>query len=103
MAKSKLAGNRMSWLDEKGESPLIDDYARDLNSFLATMTDGVVSDRELKNHEKQLVKILKEVEPLLNDELHDKVTRLLCEVSVYSMVQVLHDLQELRPRTKLEL
>jgi hypothetical protein len=103
MAKSKSAAGRSSWLDDKTDSPLIDDYARDLNSFLATMADGHVTDQEMKDHEKKLVKLLKEVEPLLDDNLHEKVTRLLCEVSAYSMVQVIHGLQEARPKSKLQL
>jgi hypothetical protein len=103
MARSKPKGTRASWLDDKDDTPLIDDYARDLNSFMVTMADGHVTDQELKDHEKRLVKLLKEVEPMLDDEQHDKVTRLLCEVSAYSMVQVIHGLQEARSKTKLQL
>lgn len=102
MAKksASTAGNRSSWLDEKNETPLIDDYARELGSFMEALADGKIDSKEMKNQEKRLVALLKSVEPKLDDELHADVTKLLCEVSAYSVMQVLHELGAARPRTK---
>jgi hypothetical protein len=91
---------RLQWFDEKEHKPLIDAYARRLESFLQTMADGIVEDRELKEQEDRLVKLMKELEPLLDDALHAKVTQLLCELTAYDIMQMVHGLQQARPKTK---
>jgi hypothetical protein len=90
---------RVSWFDEKSQQPLIDTYARELDSFIQTMADGRVDDQELKAQEARLVSLMKEIEPQLNDELHDKVTRLLCELTAYDLMQMVYTMQENRPKT----
>jgi hypothetical protein len=100
MAKS---AKRMSWFDEKSDTPLIETYARQLDSFLQTMADGKVEEKEIRDQEARLVALMKEVEPLLSDEVHEKVTRLLCELTAYDMMQLLHAMQESRPRVALRL
>ncbi|HBH54219.1 MAG TPA: hypothetical protein DDY91_20230 [Planctomycetaceae bacterium] len=87
---------RLKWLDEKFETTLIDDYARKLTSFLDAMADGHVDSSELKSQEARLVTLMKEVEPLLSDEQHEKVTRLLCELSAYNVMETLHGVQQMR-------
>ncbi len=37
---------------------------------------------------------MKEVEPLLSPELHEHVTRLLCELVAYDLMQVMHAIGE---------
>jgi hypothetical protein len=91
---------RTNWFDEKTNEPLIDDYARQLDSFLQTMADGVVEEKEIKAQEGRLVKLMKEVEPKLDDTLHAKVTQLLCELTAYDMMQMLYTMQQARPKTK---
>ena len=54
---------------------MIAEQAQRLESFLAAMADGVIDESELQAQEARLVKLMKEVEPLLDDELHAKVTR----------------------------
>jgi hypothetical protein len=94
-----MSKTRTPWLDVEGETPLIDDYARELSGFLDALADGVVSEKELKAQEERYVALLKEVEPKLDDATHEKVTRLLCETSAYSVMQVLYELQRTRART----
>lgn len=94
---------RTDWLDDKTQTPLIDDYAKELGHFLEAMVDGKVDDKELKTAEARVVALLKEVEPRLDDELHEKVTRLLCEVSAYSVMQILHEINATRTQRKLVL
>ncbi|MCC6417303.1 MAG: hypothetical protein IT429_03550 [Gemmataceae bacterium] len=97
MAKSK---KRQSWLDDKTQEPLIEQYARQLESFMQTMADGVVEEKEIKDQEKRLTKLMKELEPQLDDELHARVTELLCELTAYDLMQMLHLMQQARPVTK---
>lgn len=97
------SASRTNWLDEATQSPLIDDYARELGTFLDALSDGRVDTGELKAQEARLVALMKEVEPNLDDALHEQVTRLLCEVSAYSIMQALHELHAARARTMLNL
>jgi hypothetical protein len=99
-AKSTTPAGRQKWFDETLHEPLIDSYARQLDSFIQTMADGVVDDGEIKAQEERLIKLMKEVEPLLDDQVHAKVTQLLCELTAYDIMQMLHSLQEARPKTK---
>jgi hypothetical protein len=43
---------------------------------------------------------MKEVEPLLSPEAHEKVTHLLCEVTAYDLMNAMHLAGKSRPRTK---
>jgi hypothetical protein len=98
----KLAApaGRQKWFDEASHEPLIENYARQLDSFIQTMADGVVDEGEIRAQEERLITLMKEVEPLLNDDLHTKVTQLLCELTAYDIMQMLHSLQEARPKTQ---
>jgi len=98
-AEAKKPAKRVSWLGDD-DVPRIDEMARKLDSFLTAMADGRVTTQELQDQEKRLVKLIKEVEPKLDDELHDKVTQLLCELTAYDLMQTLHSIQEAQPRTK---
>ena len=64
------------------------------------MADGKVEPKELKAQEKRIIGLMKEVEPLLNDDLHAKVTSLLCELTAYDIMHMLFTLDAARPKTK---
>jgi hypothetical protein len=93
------AGKRVSWFDEKSQTPLIEQYARDLKSFLDALADGKVDDSEIKGQEARVLNLMKEIEPKLDDALHAKVTALLCELTAFDLMQTLHQMQQARPRT----
>src|SRR5262245_36214566 len=93
-------GKRTPWLGPRSGTPLIEKYARRAKSFLKAVSDGVIEDHELKEQEERLVALMKEVEPQLEDGLHEKVTRLLCELTVYDLMQMLHTMQGQRPATR---
>ena len=97
MSKS---GNRASWLDDSSQTPVIDQQARKLTSFIDALADGRVDDAELAAQEKRVVALMKEIEPKLDDALHAKVTELLCELTAYDLMQTLHGMQQARPQTK---
>lgn len=87
---------RQSWLDE-GQTPLIDQYARQLGAFVEALSDGKVDHSELADQEKKVVAHMKELEPKLDDVMHAKVTQLLCDLTAYNIMQVLHTMHEARP------
>jgi hypothetical protein len=97
MATTKT--KRTPWLDESAGSPVITEQAQRLESFIAAMADGNVDDGELANQEKRLVAAMSAVEPLLDDDQHREVTRLLCELAAYDIMQLLHTVQQSRPKT----
>lgn len=98
-AKPAAAAKRLSWLDADAKSPAIERYARQLGSFIDAMADGVVDAAEVKAQEKRLVALMKDVEPKLNNEMHEKVTQLLCELTAYDLMQVLHAMHVQRPKS----
>ena len=90
---------KSAWFDESTSAPVIAEQVQRLDSYLAAISDGVVDAGELQAQEARLVALMKEVEPLLDDALHAKVTRLLCELSAYDLMQVMHSMQTARPKT----
>jgi hypothetical protein len=98
-APAKGPPGRASWLDDAAQAPVIDRYARQLESFLQAMADGKVEESEIREQEQRLVKLMKEVEPQLDDELHAKVTSLLCELTAYDLMQTVFALQQARPKS----
>jgi soluble lytic murein transglycosylase-like protein len=93
------AGPRKSWLDAGKHKPMIDQYARQLNSFIKAMTDGWIEESELAEQEARLVAMMKEIEPQLDPAVHERVTQLLCELTAYDIMQMLHTMQQARPKT----
>jgi hypothetical protein len=94
-----MAASKQSWLDDKAQTPLIDGYVQNLSTFVDAMADGHIDDKELADQEKRLVAALKEVEPTLSDAQHGQVTKLLCELTAYNVMQTLNSLQSARPKT----
>jgi hypothetical protein len=91
---------RTHWLDEKTDTPLIDQYVQKLSSFLEAMADGRIDASELKAQEDRVTALMKTIEPELNDTLHEQVTHLLCELSAYNIMHTIHQFVEARPKTK---
>jgi hypothetical protein len=91
---------KQSWLDDKAQAPLIDGYVQKLGTFVEAMADGPIDDNELRQQEQRLTTLMKEVEPTLSDAQHAQVTKLLCELSAYNIMQTLNTLQSARPKTK---
>ena len=89
-----------AWFDETSSTLVITDHAKRLDSFLQAIADGKVTDDEVKAQEERVVRLMKEVEPQLNPQLHEQVTQLLCEVTAYDMMQSLSVMQSARPVTK---
>jgi hypothetical protein len=94
------AATKSAWFDEQANTPLISDKAQRLDSFVAALADGQVTDSELKTQEDRVVKLLKEIEPQLEPKLHERVTELLCELTAYDIMQTINMMQQSRPASK---
>lgn len=90
---------KTAWFDDKTDVPMLAEHARKLDSFCDAVADGRVSIGELEGQEKRLVGLMKQLEPLLSDDAHAKVTELLCEVTAYDMMQAMYLAGQSRPRT----
>ena len=90
---------RVSWFDDKTAVPVIDEQAAKLESFVNAMADGRIEKHELQGQQDRLVKVMREVEGELNDAQHERVTRLLVELSAYNVMRLLHELQTERLRS----
>jgi len=89
---------RTSWFDDKAEHPVIQERVQKLESFTNALADGVVSSQELQAQEDRLAVAMKAVEDHLSDQAHAQVTTVLVELSAYSAMRVLHELQTRRAR-----
>ena len=90
---------RKSWLDDKGESTLIDGYAQQSADFIEAMADGRIDDSEVEAQEAKLVALMKKIEPNLSDEQHAEMTELLCELTSFNVMQMLNVIHQSRPTT----
>ena len=91
--------SRTNWFDEQSQAPQIEKQARNLSQFVEALADGKVDAAELKAQETRLTAAMKEVEPLLDDALHAKVTQLLCELTAFDLMQMLYEMQQSRRKT----
>ena len=87
---------RVGWFDEKTHVPVIDEQVHRLSTFVEAMADGVIDNAELEKQTSSVVAAMRAVEGELNDAQHDKVTRLLVELSAYNIMRLLHELQQTR-------
>ena len=97
---AKAAKGNTPWFDDASDSEMLTEYARKLDSFLDVVADGRVDAKEVQDQEKRVVSLMKEVEPLLSPEAHEKVTRLLCEVTAYDLMNAMHLAGKARPHAK---
>jgi hypothetical protein len=89
---------RHSWIDADS-NPDLDAHVAQLEHFTKSMADGVVDAKELETQENNLVKAMRDVEAVLDDATHAKVTKLLAELTAYSVMRTLHELTASRVQT----
>lgn len=93
---------RQSWLDDETQEVMIDDYAQKLSTFIDALADGKIDAGEVKAQEERLADAMKAVESELDDELHAKVTALLCELTAFNLMNMLHEMNEARPKVQFQ-
>jgi aldehyde:ferredoxin oxidoreductase len=86
---------RTSWINDES-TPDLDAHVQQLEHFTQSLADGVVDATELATQEKNLVDAMKAVEASLSDDQHGKVTRLLAELTAYSVMRTLHEMAQVR-------
>ncbi|HEU0034414.1 MAG TPA: hypothetical protein VFQ53_27515 [Kofleriaceae bacterium] len=84
---------RVSWLNDES-TPDLDAHVGKLEHFTQSLADGVIDAQELSTQEKNLVDAMRAVEGSLSDEQHTKVTRLLAELTAYSVMRTLHEMAQ---------
>ena len=82
---------RVNWIDDDN-APDLDPHVAKLEHFTQAIADGVIDASELARQEENLKAAMRAVEAELSDEQHAKVTRLLAELTAYTVMQVLHDM-----------
>jgi hypothetical protein len=93
------ANKTSAWFDADKHTPLIAEKAQRTQSFITAMADGRIDAAEIAAQENRLVELMSEIEPQLSPALHDKVTELLCELTVYDFMQAMVSLDKSRPKT----
>ena len=88
-----------AWFDEASHHPILADKAHRAETFVAAMAGGKIDESEIKTQEGRLVALMEEIEPQLDAALHDKVTHLLCELTVYNFMQAMHSIEQARPKS----
>jgi hypothetical protein len=91
---------RASWLNDDS-TPDLDAHVADLDHFATSLADGVIDANELATQETNLVNAMKAVEASLNDDQHAKVTKLLAELTAYSVMRTLHDMAKARVQSAI--
>ena len=86
---------RASWINDNSH-PDLDAHVGQLDHFAQSLADGVVDAKELATQEQNLVTAMKAVEGSLDDTQHAKVTKLLAELTAYSVMRTLHEIAQAR-------
>ncbi len=86
---------RASWISDD-HHPDLDAHVSSLNHFTASLADGVIDDDELAKQEQNLMSAMTAVEKSLSDEQHAKITKLLAELTAYSVMRTLHEMAAAR-------
>jgi hypothetical protein len=89
---------RQSWIDADS-NPDLDAHVSQLEHFTKSMADGVIDAKELEKQENNLVAAMRDAEKVLDDSQHAKVTKLLAELTAYSVMRTLHDFQAARVKS----
>jgi hypothetical protein len=92
---------RANWIDDDNH-PDIDAHVSQLDHFTAALADGHVDQQELDRQEQNLLAAMREVEPLLSDEAHAKVTRLLAELAAYTAMELLHEMAQAKVQAAIK-
>ncbi|MDB4962990.1 MAG: hypothetical protein JWP01_2989 [Myxococcales bacterium] len=86
---------RSSWINDES-TPDLDAQVGKLEHFTQSIADGVIDANELATQEKNLVAAMKAVEGTLDDAQHTAVTKLLAELTAYSVMRTLHEMTQAR-------
>ncbi|MBP9087662.1 MAG: hypothetical protein KBG15_16185 [Kofleriaceae bacterium] len=83
--------SRASWINDDSH-PDLDAHVEDLEHFTAALADGVIDAGELTRQEQNLITAMRAAEPGLSDDQHSKVTKVLAELTAYTVMKMLHEM-----------
>jgi len=89
---------RQSWIDADS-NPDLDAHVSQLEHFTKSMADGMIDAKELETQENNLVAAMRDAEKVLDDAQHAKVTKLLAELTAYSVMRTLHEFNSARVKS----
>ena len=94
---AQQAKQTSAWFDATRHTPLIAEKAQRMESFIAA--NGHIDLDHIAAQEGRLVALMEEIEPQLGTVLHEKVTHLLCELTVFNFMQAMSSVQQARPKS----
>ena len=77
---------RRSWFEPDATVPFGASVTR-LRSWQDAIEDGIIEPHEVAAQTERVMGLLRELEPLLDDSIHEKVTRVLEEWTVLNAMQ----------------
>ncbi len=92
---------RANWIDDDNH-PDLEAHVGQLEHFAESLADGTVDEHELGTQKDNLCDAMRAVEGSLSDEQHAQVTRVLAELTAYTVMQVLHDLAQAKVRQAIK-
>ena len=92
---------RANWIDDDNH-PDLEAHVGQLEHFAESLADGTVDEHELASQENNLRDAMRAVEGSLSDEQHAQITRVLAELTAYTVMQVLHDMAQAKVRQAIK-
>ena len=83
---------REPWFDSESSELMFSRYVERMESWQSALADGVVQPEEVRQQSQRVTDMLRALEPRLSDELHEKVTRVLYELSVLYGMEALAEM-----------
>lgn len=81
---------RDGWFDGRGVDLLRDEFLETHAGWRRYIADGQITAAEILEQENRIVKMLKEIEPTLNDQQHETLTKILLEYEVLVNMALIH-------------
>lgn len=81
---------RDGWFDGKGIDLLRDEFLETHEGWQSYIADGQITAGEILEQETRIVQMLREIEPLIEDSVHEKLTKVLLEYEVLVNMALVH-------------
>ncbi|RMD87446.1 MAG: hypothetical protein D6808_01400 [Candidatus Dadabacteria bacterium] len=81
---------RDGWFDGKGIDLLRDEFLEEHEGWQEFIADGKITANEILEQEARIVRMLRKLEPTLNDEQHAELTKVLLEYEVLINMALVH-------------
>ncbi len=79
--------SRKAWFEPQSNQEMFSQYFQRMESWQQAIADGKITSEELSQQAERVAGLLSEIEPRLDDELHEQITQLLLEIAVFNEMQ----------------